>query len=272
MEPIANHSTLSVAKRTMVALWKAGEVRPPAKRLRIPVLTTSNRKNTILGDVMKHDPLFHLDIRDEKWDWWLKIKSAEEHAKKFKEEGFEYFLYLDSNDGFIWRSFTEKDCEEFLEGKSVRFQEHLSGYPDNLPVSGAFRAIHETPCGGVCAGCYIARTDGFQELTDVIRVLRKVKASVVSAPGEWKFDDQAAWRALACLMPERVGVQSHECAAFTRVTPTKDIWTNFKSRGLGDTVKKVTDKMGWSQCGGCEKRQGKLNRLIPYEKTERSKE
>jgi len=37
-----------------------------------------------------------------------------------------------------------------------------------------------------------------------------------------------------------------------------------QSKGLGDTIKKITDKMGVKQCGGCRKRQNKLNRLFPY--------
>jgi|13_taG_2_1085334.scaffolds.fasta_scaffold00161_4 hypothetical protein len=39
-----------------------------------------------------------------------------------------------------------------------------------------------------------------------------------------------------------------------------------KSKGLGDTVKKVTEKLGIKQCGGCKRRQEKLNRLFPYGK------
>ena len=38
------------------------------------------------------------------------------------------------------------------------------------------------------------------------------------------------------------------------------------SEGLGDTIKKVTDKLGIKQCGGCKRRQEKLNRLFPYGK------
>ena len=36
------------------------------------------------------------------------------------------------------------------------------------------------------------------------------------------------------------------------------------SRGLGDTVAKITKAVGIKPCGGCKKRQGKLNRLVPY--------
>lgn len=37
-----------------------------------------------------------------------------------------------------------------------------------------------------------------------------------------------------------------------------------KSKGLGDTIKKVTDKMGIKQCGGCKRRQALLNQYFPY--------
>lgn len=36
------------------------------------------------------------------------------------------------------------------------------------------------------------------------------------------------------------------------------------SRGLGDTIKKATDALGIPQCGGCKKRQDKLNKAVPY--------
>jgi hypothetical protein len=42
-----------------------------------------------------------------------------------------------------------------------------------------------------------------------------------------------------------------------------------KSKGLGDTIKKVTDKLGIKQCGGCKKRQDALNRLVPYKKADK---
>lgn len=41
------------------------------------------------------------------------------------------------------------------------------------------------------------------------------------------------------------------------------------SKGLGDTIKKVTDKLGIKQCGGCKKRQEALNRLVPYKKADK---
>ncbi len=36
------------------------------------------------------------------------------------------------------------------------------------------------------------------------------------------------------------------------------------SKGLGDTIAKVTKAVGLRPCGGCRKRQAKLNDLLPY--------
>lgn len=38
------------------------------------------------------------------------------------------------------------------------------------------------------------------------------------------------------------------------------------SRGLGDTVAKLTAAVGLKPCGGCKKRQDMLNRLVPYKR------
>ena len=37
-----------------------------------------------------------------------------------------------------------------------------------------------------------------------------------------------------------------------------------ESRGLGDTIKKVTEAIGLRPCGGCQARAQILNRLFPY--------
>jgi hypothetical protein len=39
------------------------------------------------------------------------------------------------------------------------------------------------------------------------------------------------------------------------------------SRGVGDTIAKVTRAIGVKPCGGCKKRQEALNRIFPYERT-----
>lgn len=44
-----------------------------------------------------------------------------------------------------------------------------------------------------------------------------------------------------------------------------------KSKGLGDTVKKVTNAFKIPQCPACKRRQEKLNRLFPYKQTPKNK-
>lgn len=39
-----------------------------------------------------------------------------------------------------------------------------------------------------------------------------------------------------------------------------------KSRGLGDTVAKITSAVGVKPCGKCKERQAKLNDLVPYKR------
>jgi hypothetical protein len=38
------------------------------------------------------------------------------------------------------------------------------------------------------------------------------------------------------------------------------------SRGLGDTIAKITSAVGIKPCGGCKKRQAALNERFPYRK------
>tara|TARA_R110000824_G_scaffold95520_1_gene229649 strand:- start:635 stop:802 length:168 start_codon:yes stop_codon:yes gene_type:complete len=37
-----------------------------------------------------------------------------------------------------------------------------------------------------------------------------------------------------------------------------------RALGLGDTIAKITKAVGIKPCGGCKKRQDKLNKLWPY--------
>ena len=47
--------------------------------------------------------------------------------------------------------------------------------------------------------------------------------------------------------------------------PTREeMMERAKSKGLGDTVAKITKAVGIKPCGACKKRQEKLNRLFPY--------
>ena len=39
---------------------------------------------------------------------------------------------------------------------------------------------------------------------------------------------------------------------------------NGSPKGLGDSIAKLTKKVGIKPCGGCRKRQEKLNKMFPY--------
>jgi len=39
-----------------------------------------------------------------------------------------------------------------------------------------------------------------------------------------------------------------------------------KSKGLGDSIAKLTTSIGIKPCGGCKKRQKKLNNMFPYKR------
>tara|TARA_R110002167_G_scaffold308154_1_gene512900 strand:- start:600 stop:872 length:273 start_codon:yes stop_codon:yes gene_type:complete len=55
-----------------------------------------------------------------------------------------------------------------------------------------------------------------------------------------------------------------EMAELERAASIERLTKKKLSTGLGDTIKKVTNALGVKQCGGCKKRQEKLNRLFPY--------
>jgi hypothetical protein len=57
-------------------------------------------------------------------------------------------------------------------------------------------------------------------------------------------------------------------AKLVRVAPGEERWwppgvIRAPVRGLGDVVARVTDALGIKKCGGCAKRQKKLNDLFP---------
>jgi len=52
---------------------------------------------------------------------------------------------------------------------------------------------------------------------------------------------------------------------------TKDQKPIDPSKGLGDSIKKVTDILHIPQCGACKRRQEKLNRLFPYKNGSKNK-
>ena len=64
---------------------------------------------------------------------------------------------------------------------------------------------------------------------------------------------------------------AHECATCSKFQPkdqkhpeNDDFNKNKASRGVGDTIAKVTSAVGIKPCGGCKKRQQMLNKAFPY--------
>ena len=246
MKPIANHGTGSLSKLLLRNAWKTGALLPPEHPLSVPVLTTSNHEKPLLMEIMEHDPLFHFDKRPEKqWDLWFKVESADDYASKFVEEGHEYFLYLDSDDGFLWRSFTNEECKEFLGDKDIRFQRGGMG---------------------LCAGCFIARADAFSFFAALLRGLRDLKSEGASRTREWIFCDQAAWGSLHALMPDRIGVEKKSRVITQKLPGARIKEMEGRIRGLGDSLAAFFKKLGIKSCVPCKKRQEKLNKMFPYKK------
>ena len=51
----------------------------------------------------------------------------------------------------------------------------------------------------------------------------------------------------------------------------KAIWAQ-ESKGLGDTIAKITKSFGIKPCSGCERRRKKFNEAIEYRKKMKNKE
>lgn len=73
-----------------------------------------------------------------------------------------------------------------------------------------------------------------------------------------------------CLRNKEFGLSEEEFTTLKAMETDSQIVLNTvnqieqKSRGLGDTVAKVTKFFGIEPCGGCKQRQEILNDLVPY--------
>lgn len=67
----------------------------------------------------------------------------------------------------------------------------------------------------------------------------------------------------ACKREQRKlnGKQFCDCGHVIGTEPKQHIE---RDRGLGDTIKRITNAIGIPTCGGCEQRRQLLNQLIPY--------
>ena len=77
---------------------------------------------------------------------------------------------------------------------------------------------------------------------------------------KWPVEQCRVWRVFQTMQEGR------------RVEMIEPCWSHLtcmaerarKSRGLGDTIAKITTKLGIKPCKGCKKRQKWLNRIFPY--------
>jgi len=72
--------------------------------------------------------------------------------------------------------------------------------------------------------------------------------------------------------PQPIPVEMKVAAEMTIDGDVVSSSAKFISRGLGDTIAKVTKAVGIKPCAGCKKRQTKLNELVPYEANDEEQE
>tara|TARA_R110002167_G_C12452849_1_gene631933 strand:+ start:43 stop:735 length:693 start_codon:yes stop_codon:yes gene_type:complete len=182
---------------------EGGKLRKPSAPFEVPLLTSTNYPVTILETIMgDSEPLFVVDRRS-KWSWLEKVISAKEQCARFKADGHKFFIYLDSDDGFMWQAPTLSMCEKICEGRDVVFQ-RSRGFPWYRWFKGKMPSIlgHDGPC----AGAYIARTEHFEEYCEIIIRLDKVQATLTRAKGQ--FDDQAAWKTMVAVCNDKLAVDA----------------------------------------------------------------
>ena len=70
-------------------------------------------------------------------------------------------------------------------------------------------------------------------------------------------------------MPETSDFKCDICGLLLKDV-VQPVTHNCKSRGLGDTVAKITKRFGVQPCGKCKERQAKLNDLVPYKRQDKT--
>lgn len=78
-----------------------------------------------------------------------------------------------------------------------------------------------------------------------------------------RSDKRRAEQGLPPVRPERLPKEDEEQILSPDGIETRKIST--PSRGLGDTVAKITDALHIKKCSACAKRQEFLNKLIPFD-------
>lgn len=80
------------------------------------------------------------------------------------------------------------------------------------------------------------------------------------------FVEEIRWRCLSCDNEVRcaTAMTFRSCVKCAEQPIPKVVERKERPRGLGDTIAGITKFFGILPCGGCKKRQAKLNELFPY--------
>ena len=63
-------------------------------------------------------------------------------------------------------------------------------------------------------------------------------------------------------------VKTHFSPTLSHICKDGQVYDGVSSRGLGDVVAKVTSAVGVKPCGKCKKRQAKLNKVVPFKRSQ----
>jgi hypothetical protein len=90
--------------------------------------------------------------------------------------------------------------------------------------------------------------------------LTELEACIVKRANGWVWVDQDRPQYLAMMAKYR----GQPRPSLNVEGPPTAEWPAPRPRGLGDTIARVTKALGIKPCGGCQKRQEALNKLVPY--------
>lgn len=100
---------------------------------------------------------------------------------------------------------------------------------------------------------------------NLFRSACRARGAEVPPQGEWQLEVQMLIKCMAEYPGEQLTASFPKfCAKYNIKTASEIIAGNEQSRGLGDTISKVTHALGIQECGGCAERRAWLNEYFPY--------
>jgi hypothetical protein len=229
MDKIVNHQTKKAHKAFLRHAVEMGRVPTPSEPFEVPVFTVTNRESTLFERLYENTPMVEVVKVEGVFNWWVKLEETMKAIERYRLEGHEFAIYLDSDDAFVWQAPKVLRCRELLpEGIDILFQRSNHGFPRYEMFRG--NMMRYLGHNGPCAGAFIARTQNFKELFRLIKQLSQLRAPYVYARNSKGaglkrhklriFDDQGAWKTLTVLLPHRLLVDAD-------VTLTREMEPNF---------------------------------------------